>query len=257
MPTAKTAAKVPPNPTLPEAPPRIPAPAGSFPAGTAGPLPNRRTASAQLGVFSSNAEPATAPRPVPHVQIGGFGSPAGRPGEASPGTVGNVPKLGSFDSPSGQANAHGSAGSRRSIGTVQTAGFGDAVAGPDEGNKVAGSQPGDEFRQSGFGDVGAVAQAPKPQTRSVTLVQVEILSKPTPVYTDEARRLHVEGEVMVEVVFAASGELRALRIVKGLGHGLDEAALRAATGIRFKPARRDDLPVDTVATLHIVFQLAN
>jgi hypothetical protein len=48
-----------------------------------------------------------------------------------------------------------------------------------------------------------------------------------------------------------------LRIVKGLGHGLDEAALRAATGIRFKPARCDDLPVDTVATLHIVFQLAN
>jgi TonB family protein len=159
--------------------------------------------------------------------------------------------------PSGQANAHGSAGSRRSIGTVQIAGFGDAVAGPDGGDKVAGSQPGDEFRQSGFGDVGAVAQAPKPQTRSVTLVQVEILSKPTPVYSDEARRLHVEGEVTVEVVFAASGELRVLRIVKGLGHGLDEAAFRAATGIRFKPARRDDLPVDTVVMLHIVFQLAN
>ncbi|HEV2378751.1 MAG TPA: energy transducer TonB [Terriglobia bacterium] len=94
---------------------------------------------------------------------------------------------------------------------------------------------------------------PKPQTRSVALVQVEIPSKPTPVYTDEARRLHLEGEVTVEVVFAASGELRVLRILKGL----DEAALRAATGIRFKPARRDDLPVDTVATLHIVFQLAN
>lgn len=94
---------------------------------------------------------------------------------------------------------------------------------------------------------------PKPQTRSVALVQVEIPSKPTPVYTDEARRLHLEGEVTVEVVFAASGELRVLRILKGL----DEAALRAATGIRFKPARRDDLPMDTVATLHIVFQLAN
>jgi hypothetical protein len=62
MPSAKTAAKVPPNPTLPEAPPRIPAPAGSFPAGTAAPLPNRQTASVQLGVFGSNAEPATGPR---------------------------------------------------------------------------------------------------------------------------------------------------------------------------------------------------
>ena len=257
MPPVKTTAQVPPNPTLPEAPPRIPPAAASFPVGTTRRAPNRQTASVHLGVFSSNPEATTVPHPVPHVQIGGFGNPAGFRGEAPPGTIGNVPKLGFFDSPSGQANAHGSAGSRSAIGTVQTAGFGDAVAGPDEGGKVAGSQPGDEFRQSGFGDVGTVAHIPKPQTRSTTLVQVEILSKPTPVYTDEARRLHFEGEVTVEVVFAASGELRVLRIVKGLGHGLDEAAFRASTGIRFKPARRDDVPVDTVATLHIVFQLAN
>jgi len=46
------------------------------------------------------------------------------------------------------------------------------------------------------------------------------------------------------------------RIVRGLGHGLDEAAVRAAQQIRFKPARRDGQPVDFPAVVHIVFQLA-
>jgi len=44
--------------------------------------------------------------------------------------------------------------------------------------------------------------------------------------------------------------------VRGLGHGLDESALRAAQQIKFKPAQRDGRPVDSSATVHILFQLA-
>jgi outer membrane biosynthesis protein TonB len=44
--------------------------------------------------------------------------------------------------------------------------------------------------------------------------------------------------------------------VKGLGHGLDEAALRAAEQIRFKPAIQQGQTVDFPAVAHIVFQLA-
>jgi TonB family protein len=87
-------------------------------------------------------------------------------------------------------------------------------------------------------------------------VPVEIVSKPKPVYTDEARQLHIEGEVLVEVVFTAAGQVHALRVVRGLGHGLDEAALRAAEQIRFKPAQRDGHAVDSTAVLHVVFQIA-
>jgi len=47
-----------------------------------------------------------------------------------------------------------------------------------------------------------------------------------------------------------------VRVVKGLGHGLDEAAVRAAQQIRFKPASRGGNAVDFPATVHIVFQLA-
>ena len=85
---------------------------------------------------------------------------------------------------------------------------------------------------------------------------VEIISKPTPAYTDEARSLRIEGEVVLEVTFVDSGELRVLRVLEGLGHGLDEAAVEAAKKIQFTPARRDGRPVSHTATLRVIFRLA-
>jgi outer membrane biosynthesis protein TonB len=45
--------------------------------------------------------------------------------------------------------------------------------------------------------------------------------------------------------------------MRGLGHGLDEAAVHAAEKIQFKPALRDGQPTDSEAVLHIEFQLAS
>jgi hypothetical protein len=50
--------------------------------------------------------------------------------------------------------------------------------------------------------------------------------------------------------------LRVLRVVRGLGHGLDDSAVRAAEQIRFKPALKDGQPSDSTAVVHIIFQLA-
>ena len=36
--------------------------------------------------------------------------------------------------------------------------------------------------------------------------QVEIISKPSPIYTQEARQLKLEGEVLLEVLFTAGGQ---------------------------------------------------
>ncbi len=47
-----------------------------------------------------------------------------------------------------------------------------------------------------------------------------------------------------------------IRVVRGLGHGLDEAAIHAAQKIQYKPARHDGQPVDFPASVHIIFQLA-
>ena len=88
------------------------------------------------------------------------------------------------------------------------------------------------------------------------IIPAEILSKPTPIYTEEARAKRIEGEVLLEVVFEATGKIRVLRVVRGLGHGLDDAAVHAAEQIRFKPALKDGQPSDSTAVVHIIFQLA-
>jgi TonB family protein len=89
-----------------------------------------------------------------------------------------------------------------------------------------------------------------------TIIPVEVRSKPTPIYTDKARELKIEGDVVLEVEFLASGSLRVVRVVKGLGYGLDEAAMKAAEQIEFKPAHDAGRPVDFKTTVHIVFRLA-
>ncbi len=85
---------------------------------------------------------------------------------------------------------------------------------------------------------------------------LQILSRPRPEYTAEARRLQIEGEALLEVMFSAAGQARVLRVIRGLGYGLDENAIAAAQSIRFRPAERSGAPVDFTAIVHIVFQLA-
>jgi TonB family protein len=112
--------------------------------------------------------------------------------------------------------------------------------------------------RSGFADT-TVTALPKVTQLTPVLSKptpVEIISKPRPAYTEEARSLRIEGEVLVEVLFGASGEARIVHVLRGLGHGLDESASAAAREIHFRPAKRDGVPVDSVAIVHIFFQLA-
>ncbi|MEO8048869.1 MAG: energy transducer TonB [Acidobacteriota bacterium] len=143
------------------------------------------------------------------------------------------------------------------------AGRGDAVIRPSGFERIAVGTPRRErappLAGAGFGDATITAAAvpsaslanASPITRSV-----EIMSKPRPVYTEEARRQRIEGEVLLEILFAASGEVRVLGTVRGLGHGLDESAITAAEAIRFRPAERLGVVTDSTAIVHIVFQLA-
>ena len=137
---------------------------------------------------------------------------------------------------------------------VELASFGNAAADEREPGPTKAAAV---VRAGGFGDGVAEAQPRKKRSRPVADpdTPVEILSKPAPVYTAEAKSLKIEGEVVLKVVFVSSGKLQVLDVVSRLGHGLDEAAIEAAKKIRFKPARRDGQPVDHTAVLRIVFQL--
>ena len=203
----------------------------------------------------SSAVPTIAKAPQ-KTQTGGFGDPNGVPAQDNKGKPVTIAQLGSFDLPSGPGYGNGTGGAKGARGVIASAGFGNGVATGDGSGNVNSSRG--TVRQGGFGDAEAAA-APvrvKAETAAPQMVPAEITLKPTPVYTDEAKKLRIQGEVLLEVVFDSSGRLHVLRIIRGLGHGLDEAAIRAAEQIRFKPALRDGQPADSTAVLHIVFQLA-
>lgn len=211
----------------------------------------------QVGAFSGTA-PAVAKLnklPASKIQTGGFGNPNGLPGHAQGESHGNVAHLGAFDLPSGPGSGNGSGGARGARGVVASAGFGNGLGSAPA--QTAGS--GGSVQTAGFADAQAMTQSAAPaqaRTAASAYDPVEITSKPDPVYTAEARKLHIQGEVLLQAVFMASGRLQILGVVHSLGHGLDEAAIQAAQQIKFKPAQRNGQPVDTKATLHILFQLA-
>lgn len=76
-----------------------------------------------------------------------------------------------------------------------------------------------------------------------------------PTYPDAARADGVEGEVRLELVVGTSGLVESARVVHGVGHGLDESALRAARDFRFAPASMGGYPVRVRMGWSIQFRL--
>jgi TonB family protein len=207
---------------------------------------------------SGSSAPPTLTRAPSQVQTGGFGDPKGNPAKADQNKAVNIAAAGSFDLPSGGGYGNGNGGTKGASGVVASAGFGGGTAVADNRPRNSASQS--TVQQSGFGDADvpapATARSHSAEAAEGPAVPAEIISKPTPVYTPEARSLHIEGEVLLQVVLGASGSLRVVRVVRGLGHGLDDNAVKAAEQIRFKPATRNGQPADSTVVLHIVFQLA-
>jgi TonB family protein len=201
---------------------------------------------------SAPSQAATTKLPARKVQTGGFGDPNGLAAQNDPkrDTV-MVAKLGSFDLPQGGGHGNGAGGADGVSGTIHSAGFNAPAA-------TASNADDGVVRSSGFGDASPQPKPAEtmPAEKKPQLQPVEIVYKPRPAYTPEARRLRVEGEVLLDVVFHADGSLRVNRIVKGLGYGLDDMALAAARQIQFRPARRDGQPYDYAALVHIVFELS-
>jgi TonB family protein len=198
----------------------------------------------------------TTNRPAAQVQTGGFGDPNGVPTHQGNGGAVNINAFGSWGLPSGPGRGNGLGGAQGVPGVVPSAGFGNGVA---VGTAKSGNTGGTgTVKPAGFATPtpDTEGQPKKVAAKEPPTTAVEILEKPKPNYTEEGRKLKIEGEVRLEVQFTATGQIHVIRIVQALGHGLDEQAVRAAERIRFKPAQREGKPVDSTATLHIIFQLA-
>lgn len=218
-----------------------------------------------VGVFANTRPAAMATQPPRQVQAAGFetqtavapdlklkpaetGLFAGNDMAARPGT----------DKPKGVVTGAGF--DQRAAAPTPSTGRALAVTGGgfETARQAATTTPRpQQVQDSGF---GAVKPAAPQQVATVPsgppTTPVEVLSKPSPAYTAEAKAAGVQGDVVLEVEFAASGNLKVVRVVRGLGHGLDEMAMEAARHIKFKPALQSGKPVDFRANVVIVFRLS-
>ena len=202
---------------------------------------------------SGSAAPATVVAPVEKVQTGGFGDPNGVAGKGDPKHATTVARLGSPALPGGEGYGNGTGGKKGIAGTVASTGFGNGTANPPPSGKKG------TVVSTGFANAAdTTAEAPKKkqQNNGPADNSPTILDKPKPEYTAEGRSLKIEGDVVVDMVFRANGTVQINHVISGLGHGLDEAAVRSAQQIKFKPAKRAGEPVDFPARVRIEFRLA-
>ena len=82
-----------------------------------------------------------------------------------------------------------------------------------------------------------------------------LLREVKPEYTDDARRRSVEGDVVLEIVVRRDGGVGSVKVLQGLGAGLDQRAVDAVRQWRFSPARRYGTPVDVVVEVAVEFKL--
>ena len=169
-----------------------------------------------------NPAPGTVNAALSKVQTGGFGDPNGIAGPGNPNRRGNINQAGSPGLPGGPGYGNGTGGAQGLRGTAASDG-------------------------SGHGG-GAAASAS---------AGVVILYKPNPAYSAEGRERKIQGDVVLEVIFLASGQIKVTGVVDGLGFGMDDEAIHAAQRIRFMPAMRDGKPVDLSARVRIEFRLVS
>ena len=126
--------------------------------------------------------------------------------------------------------------------------------GPGKGGGIGGGRDGGVggHRGPGYGDEdGGLSAAGF--TGKITAPSV--LYKVEPEFSEEARKAKYQGTVLMTIEVGEDGKPHRLRILRGLGLGLDEKAIEAVSRWKFKPAQRNGHPVRAAATIEVNFRL--
>lgn len=83
----------------------------------------------------------------------------------------------------------------------------------------------------------------------------QAISTPDPEYTEEARNDKTEGTCILWMIVDDHGNPRDIRVVRGLGHGLDAKAIEAVKQWKFQPAEKDGHPVNVEISVEVGFKL--
>jgi TonB family protein len=134
-----------------------------------------------------------------------------------------------------ESDSQGS-GSGGGAGTGQGTGLGEGTG--------AGIGPG-----SGGGTGGG------PYRPGSGITPPELVREVKPEYTEDARRTGIEGDVELEIVVRSDGSVGDVKVIRGLGGGLDRRAIDAVRQWRFTPAKRFGRAVDVVVEVAVEFKL--
>lgn len=136
--------------------------------------------------------------------------------------------------------------------------IGDPLAtlsgGPPSGGSGKGSGIGDgEKGVYGGGDQRGTSSGGPARVLGAT--PPVLVHKVEPDYSDEARKNHFQGTVLLAVDVDERGLVTNVRVLRPLGLGLDEKAVEAVQRWRFKPAKKDGRAIAYPAAIEVRFQL--
>jgi len=133
-----------------------------------------------------------------------------------------------------------------SNGSGHNGGTGEGCCGGQGNGKGNGGGSGDG--PNGFGNPVFVAGYKG-------LLNPVALYRPEPEYTDEARKIKLQGTVVLEVVVGRDGRPQIQKVLQALGLGLDEKAINTVSTWRFKPGSMDGKPVPVLVHIYVSFRL--
>jgi periplasmic protein TonB len=83
----------------------------------------------------------------------------------------------------------------------------------------------------------------------------QAVSTPDPEYTEEARNAKTQGTCILWLIVDDQGRPRDIRVIRGLGMGLDMKAIEAVKQWKFQPALKDGHPVNVQISVEVGFRL--
>jgi periplasmic protein TonB len=149
------------------------------------------------------------------------------------------------------------ADARDRAGVVDAPASEAASSGPGTGGGTGnGMGPGSgRGNGTGIGDGSIAGTGGGPYKPGSGVTPPTLVREVKPVYTDDARRAGIEGDVLLDVVIRADGRVGAVTVTRSLGGGLDQRAIEAVRQWTFLPSRRNGAPVDVLVEVAVEFRL--
>jgi TonB family protein len=103
---------------------------------------------------------------------------------------------------------------------------------------------------------GSIGDGGRPYVLGNGVKEPVLLAQPLPPYTEEARKAHIEGVVLLQAIIRKDGTVGSIKVLRGLGYGLDESAIDTiASKWHFRPGTLNGNPVDVTSSIAVRFRL--